>query len=79
LLAVGGFSVWNRLPRWRSGEEALVQNILTRRWGGWGMMPLGTWRSQVATTVLNEAGTVDGHALALLPEMAAQMTPAARR
>jgi hypothetical protein len=43
------------------------------------MMPSGTWYSQVVTTVLNEAGTVDGHALSLLPEMVARMTPAARR
>ena len=33
LLAVGGFSFWKRLPRYHSGEEVLVQNLLMRRWG----------------------------------------------
>lgn len=69
LLDVGGFSFWSRLPRWHSGEEVLVQNLLMRRYGGCAMMPSGTYYSQVPTTVLNERGTVDGHALTLLPEM----------
>lgn len=69
LLEVGGFSFWDRLPRYHSGEEVLVQNLLMRRWGGCAIMPAGTYYSQVPTTVLNEAGTVDGHALDLLPEM----------
>ena len=67
--AVGGFSFWNRLPRYHSGEEVLLQNLLMRRWGGCAIVPPGTYYSQVATTVLNDANTVDGHALALLPEM----------
>lgn len=69
LLQVGGFSFWPRLPRYHSGEEVLVQNLLMRRWGGCGLMPSGTYYTQVPTTVLNAAGTVDGHALDLLPEM----------
>jgi hypothetical protein len=69
LLAVGGFSFWSRLPRYHSGEEVLVQNLLMRRWGGCGLMPSGTYYAQIPSTVLNPAGTVDGHALALLPEM----------
>jgi hypothetical protein len=69
LEAAGGFSFWDRLPRWHSGEEVLVQNLLMRRWGGCGIMPSGTWYTQVPTTTLNDAGTVDGHALDLLPEM----------
>ncbi len=69
LLDVGGFSFWSRLPRYHSGEEVLVQNLLMRRWGGGAILPSGTYYSQVPTTVLNDAGTVDGHALALLPEM----------
>lgn len=69
LLDVGGFSFWSRLPRYHSGEEVLVQNLLMRRWGGCAILPSGTYYSQVPTTVLNDAGTVDGHALALLPEM----------
>ncbi len=69
LEAVGGFSFWQRLPRYHSGEEVLVQNLLMRRWGGCGMVPSGTYYSQVPTTVLNDSGSVDGHALDLLPEM----------
>jgi GT2 family glycosyltransferase len=69
LEAVGGFSFWPRLPRFHSGEEVLVQNLLMRRWGGCGMVPSGTYYSQVPTTVLNDRNCVDGHALDLLPEM----------
>ena len=69
LLEVGGFSFWSRLPRYHSGEEVLVQNLLMRRWGGCAIVPSGTYYSQVPTTVLNDAGTVDGHALDLLQEM----------
>jgi GT2 family glycosyltransferase len=69
LLEVGGFSFWPLLPRYHSGEEVLVQNLLMRRWGGCAIVPSGTYYSQVPSTVLNDAGTVDGHALALLPEM----------
>ncbi len=71
LLKVGGFDFWQRLPRYHSGEEVLVQNLLMRQWGGCGLMPSGTYYAQVETTVLNDAGTVDGHALDLLPEMIA--------
>lgn len=69
LLQAGGFSFWPRLPRYHSGEEVLVQNLLMRRWGGCAILPSGTYYSQVPSTVLNERGTVDGHALDLLPEM----------
>ena len=76
LLDVGGFAFWRRLPRYHSGEEALVQNLLMRRWGGCGILPSGTYYSQAPTTVLNERGLVDGHALDLLPEMVARyVTP----
>lgn len=75
LLQVGGFSFWDRLPRYHSGEEVLVQNLLMRRWGGCAILPSGTYYSQVPTTVLNAAGTVDGHALDLLPEMIARYVP----
>ena len=75
LLEVGGFSFWPRLPRYHSGEEVLVQNLLMRRWGGCAIMPSGTYYTQVPTTVLNDAGTVDGHALALLSEMVERYVP----
>lgn len=75
LLDVGGFSFWPRLSRYHSGEEVLVQNLLMRRWGGCAIVPSGTYYSQVPTTVLNDAGTIDGHALELLPEMIARYAP----
>jgi hypothetical protein len=75
LLEVGGFSFWPRLPRYHSGEEVLAQNLLMRRWGGCGIVPSGTYYTQVSTTVLNDAGTVDGHALALLSEMLERYVP----
>lgn len=75
LLEIGGFSFWPRLPRYHSGEEVLVQNLLMRRWGGCAIMPSGTYYSQVPTTVLNNVGTVDGHALDLLAEMIEQYVP----
>jgi GT2 family glycosyltransferase len=75
LLDVGGFSFWSQLPRYHSGEEVLVQNLLMRRWGGCAIMPSGTYYSQVPTTVLNAAGSVDGHALDLLPDMIQRYAP----
>jgi GT2 family glycosyltransferase len=72
LLAVGGFSFWVRLPRFHSGEEVLVQNLLLRRWGGCGLLPSGTYHSELPSTVLNPEGGIDGHALDLLPEMIAR-------
>lgn len=75
LLQVGGFAFWPRLPRYHSGEEVLVQNLLMRRWGGCAIMPSGTYHAEVPSTVLNEQGTVDGHALELLPEMVVRYVP----
>jgi hypothetical protein len=72
LIDVGGFSFWDRLPRYHSGEEVLAQNLLMRRWGGCGLVPSGTYYSELPSTVLNDGGSVDGHALNLLPEMIAR-------
>jgi hypothetical protein len=72
LLAVGGFGFWSRLPRFHSGEEVLVQNLVLRRWGGCAVLPSRTYSTQAPTTVLYAAGTVDGHALDLLDEMVAR-------
>lgn len=69
LEAVGGFAFWERLPRYHSGEEVLVQNLLLRRYGGCGIVPSGTYHSELPSTVLNPAGGVDGHALDLLPAL----------
>src|SRR5690606_18312372 len=81
LLDVGGFAFWRRLPRHHSGEDVLVQNLLMRRWGGCAIMPSGTYHAEVPSTVLNDRGTVDGHALDLLEELAAALDSgaAARR
>lgn len=78
LLEAGGFSFWPRLPRYHSGEEVLVQNLLMRRWGGCAIMPSGTYHAEAPSTVLNPEGTVDGHALALLPEMVGRYAPDTR-
>ncbi len=75
LLQVGGFGFWPRLPRFHSGEEVLVQNVLMRRWGGCAIVPSGTYYAELPSTVLNEKGAVDGHALELLPEMVARYAP----
>lgn len=72
VMEVGGFSFWERLPRYHSGEEVLLQNLLMRRWGGCAIVPSGTYYAQLPSTVLNEEGGVDGHALDLLPEMLAR-------
>jgi GT2 family glycosyltransferase len=75
LLEVGGFDFWERLPRFHSGEDVLAQNLLMRRWGACGLIPSGTYHAQVPSTVLNDAGRVDGHALELLPEMVRRFAP----
>ncbi len=75
LLDVGGFAFWPRLPRYHSGEEVLVQNLLMRKRGGCAIMPSGTWYAEAPSTVLNDAGGVDGHALDLLPEMVRLYAP----
>jgi hypothetical protein len=71
LVRVGGFEFWSRLPRYHSGEDVLVQNLMMRRWGGCGLVPSGTYYSELPPTVLNGEGAVGGHALDLLPEMVA--------
>lgn len=75
LLEVGGFAFWEKLPRYQSGEEVLVQNLMMRRWGGCALAPSGTYFSELPSTVLNAGGTVDGHALDLLDEMVARYAP----
>ncbi len=75
LLEVGGYDFWDRLPRYHSGEEVLVQNLLMRRWGGAAIIPSGTYHSELPSTVLNAKGTVDGHAIDLLPEMVEKFAP----
>ncbi len=69
LLEVGGFSFWERLPRYHTGEDIVVQNLLMRRFGGCGIVPSGTYHSQVETTTFSPTGTIEADALDLLPEL----------
>lgn len=78
LLEVGGFSFWERLPRYPRGEEILVQNLLMRRYGGCGILPSGTYSNQVETTVAAPEEAEDGDALKLLPEMVERYAPGPR-
>lgn len=75
LLQVGGFSFWSRLPRYHSGEDVLAQNLVMRKWGACALLPSGAYHAEVPSTVLNADGRVDGHALALLPEMVRRYAP----
>ncbi|HSJ59271.1 MAG TPA: glycosyl transferase, partial [Anaerolineae bacterium] len=72
---VGGFGFWRRLPRYHSGEEVLVQNLMMRLWGGCGIIPSGTYYTQLPSTVLDDSGSVDGHALEMLAEMVRRYAP----
>ncbi len=67
LFEVGGFSFWEELPRYHKAEEIVVQNLLMRRFGGCGIVPAGTYFSEVETTTFSPKGTVDADALELLP------------
>jgi GT2 family glycosyltransferase len=69
LQEAGGFTFWPRLPRYHSGEEVLVQNLIMRRRGGCAIAPAGTYHSELPSTVLNDDERVDGHALDLLPDL----------
>ncbi len=51
LLNVGGFSWWDRLPPNHAGEEALVQFLLIRKYGGCGLLPSGTYHLLLPTGV----------------------------
>jgi glycosyltransferase involved in cell wall biosynthesis len=51
LLSVGAFSWWGRLPPEHAGEEALVQFLLLRRYGGCGILPAGTYHLCLPTTI----------------------------
>lgn len=76
LLAVGGFSFWDRLPRYHKAEDVLVQNLLMRRFGGCGVVPSGTYHAEVETTTFSPEGTVEANAFdLLLPELVVQYAP----
>ena len=69
LIEVGGFSFWDQLPHFIRDEDALVQNLILRRWGGCAIIPSGTYFSDIPSTNQNESGTTDGSALSLLETM----------
>jgi hypothetical protein len=70
LLQVGGFSFWEKLPRYHKAEDVLVQNLLMRRYGGCGVVPAGTYHAEVETTTFSPEGFVDTDAFdELLPEL----------
>ncbi len=75
LLEVGGFSFWERLPRYHKAEDIVVQNLLMRRYGGCGIVPAGTYHAQVETTTFSPDGTVDADAVDLLPELVERYAP----
>jgi GT2 family glycosyltransferase len=52
LLAVGGFSWWDRLPPEHASEEVVVQFLLLNRYGGCGILPSGTYHHGLPTNVL---------------------------
>ena len=51
LLDVGGFGFWRDLPPEHAGEDALVQFLLVRRYGGCGILPCGTYHLCLPTNV----------------------------
>ena len=75
LLAVGGFSFWDRLPRYHKAEDVLVQNLLMRRFGGCGIVPSGTYHAEVETTTFSPEGVVEADAFDLLPELLERYAP----
>lgn len=76
LLAVGGFSFRDRLPRYHKAEDVLVQNLLMRRFGGCGVVPSGAYHAEVETTTFSPEGTVDADAFdLLLPELVGRYAP----
>jgi GT2 family glycosyltransferase len=74
LLAVGGFGFWERLPPEHAGEEALVQFLLLRRYGGCGILPAGTYHLCLPTTVPDRGA----NATALFARLVAEEEAAAR-
>ena len=69
LLDVGGFAWWPRLPAGHAGEEAVVQFLLIRRYGGCGILPCGTYHLGLPTTVADR----DHNATDLFAELLAEM------
>jgi GT2 family glycosyltransferase len=75
LLEVGGFSFWERLPRYHKAEDIVIQNLLMRRFGGCGVVPPGTFHAQVTSTTFSPEGTVEADAVNLLPELVERYAP----
>ena len=77
LLEIGGFSFWERLPRYHKAEDIVVQNLLMRRFGGCGLVPSGTYHAQISSTTFSPEGRVDADAVDLLPELVERYAPRA--
>lgn len=59
LVDVGGFSFWRRLPPNHAGEEAVVQFLLIRKYGGCGILPSGTYHLGLPTNVADRTHNAD--------------------
>ena len=75
LLEVGGFSFWERLPRYTKAEDIVVQNLLMRRFGGCGVVPSGTYHAEVETTTSPPEEIKEADAVDLLPELVEEYVP----
>jgi GT2 family glycosyltransferase len=74
LLEVGGFSFWEKLPRYHKAEDIVVQNLVMRRFGGCGIVPSGTYHAEVETTTSPEEAE-EADAVDLLSGLAQQYVP----
>ena len=74
LLEVGGFSFWEKLPRYHKAEDIVVQNLLMRRFGGCGIVPSGTYHAEVETTTSPEE-TEEADAVDLLSGLVQRYVP----
>jgi glycosyltransferase involved in cell wall biosynthesis len=50
---VGAFRFWDRLPAEHAGEDAVVQFLLIRAYGGCGVLPAGSYHLCLETTIPN--------------------------
>jgi GT2 family glycosyltransferase len=75
LVEVGGFSFWEKLPRYHKAEDIVIQNLLMRSFGGCGVVPSGTYHAEVATTTLPPEGATEADAVDLLPRLIEKYTP----
>lgn len=75
LLSVGGFSFWDRLPPGHAGEEAVVQFLLVRAYGGCGILPSGTYHLGLPTQVPDRGRNATELFAELIAELEANKIP----